>query len=249
MPGLGKTLKRWLGNSYDYLGLVIIASFIWFGVLIGGVSLIAKLEVHEHPIVVAGTLAAYYVLLIAPLTAGVFAMARKVVTRDDPSVLDVLSGFREYLLPSWSLGFAQTLITVLILANAWFYLTRGGMALKAVGILVIYVLILWALSAVYHFPVLIEQRPGVMKILKRGFLLGLDNLAFTLGIIFVIILLTCLCVATLLGLPLIYIGMLSILETRALRAVFVKYDLLPPERDPELGGEDGWRVEDRPSEN
>ena len=248
MPGFRRILKKWLGDSYDYLGLVIISSFIWFGVLIGGVSIIAKLEVRENPIILVASLAAYYVLVMSPLTAGVFATAKKIVTRDDPSVLDILQGFRVYLLPSWSLGFAQTLITAMILANAWFYLTRTGIALKAVGILVLYALILWALSAVYHFPVMIEQRPGVMKNLRRGFLLALDNLAFTLGIIFVIILLTCFCVVTLLGLPLVYMGMVGILQTRVLRAVFVKYELLPPERDPESGGEDAWRVEDRPSE-
>jgi len=247
MPGFWKTLKRWLGNSYDYLGLVIICSFIWFTILLSGVSVIAKLEAGEISIIFFATLAAFYVLVIAPLTTGVFAVAKKIITHDDPSVLDILAGFREYLGPSWSLGFAQALITIMILANAWFYLARGGVALKAVGILVLYILILWALSAIYHYPILIEQRPGVLKTLKRGFLLSLDNTAFTLGMFFAIILLTCLCAVTLLGLPLIYMGALSVLQTRALRAVFVKYELLPPERDPEAG-EDTWAVDGKPSE-
>ena len=92
-------------------------------------------------------------------------------------------------------------------------------------------LLLWGLSAVYHFPVLVEQRPGALKVLKRGVLLMLDNIAFTAGVFFVIILLTCFCTITLLGLPLLYVGMASILQTRALRALFVKYELLEPERE------------------
>ena len=108
---------------------------------------------------------------------------------------------------------------------------------KALGILVIYGLILWVLSAIYHFPVLIEQRPSTLNILKRGFLLALDNVAFTLGVFFAIILLTCFCAATLVGLPLLLLGMVSILQTRALRALFVKYEMLPPEREYSPDGE------------
>jgi len=122
-------------------------------------------------------------------------------------------------------------VTLLIVVNSWFYLTRGVLALKLLGILFAYVLLLWGLSAVYHFPVLVEQRPGALKVLKRGVLLMLDNIAFTAGVFFVIILLTCFCTITLLGLPLLYVGMASILQTRALRALFVKYELLEPERE------------------
>ncbi|MCX6374911.1 MAG: hypothetical protein NTU88_02520, partial [Armatimonadetes bacterium] len=243
MPGYRKTLKKWISTSYEFLGLVIISSFIWFGIIIGGVGLITRIEAHESPVLLFVSLAAFYVLFIAPLTAGVYLLAKKIVTRDDPSVFDIFHGFREFLAPSWSLGFAHVLITLMIAANAWFYLTRGGIALKAVGVLVLYVLILWGLSAVYHYPVMIEQRPGTFKTLKRGFLLALDNFAFTVGVIFAIILLTCLCAVTLLGMPLIYLGMLSILQTQALRALFVKYELLPPEREPEPGGEETWTVE------
>jgi hypothetical protein len=110
------------------------------------------------------------------------------------------------------------------------------------GVLVVYAFILWALSATYHFPVLVEQRPGTLKILKRGFLLVLDNLAFTLGVFFVIILLTCFSAATLIGLPLLYLGTISILQTRALRALFVKYEVLPPEREYTPEDDDGTFV-------
>ncbi len=231
MPGLSKTLKRWLGNSYDFLGLVLLCSFVWFGTFLVGMAGITAVFKHAHPAIMFGAVAVFYVLVLAPLAAGIFAVAKKIITRDDPSPLDVFIGFREYLVPGWLLGLSQVLITVLLVANAWFYITRPGVPLKILGVLVLYGLILWALSSIYHFPVLIEQRPGTLKILKRGVLLTLDNVAFTLGVFFVIILLTCFCAVTLLGLPLLYLGMLSILQTRALRALFVKYEMLEPERE------------------
>jgi len=231
MPGLGKTLKKWLVDSYDYLGLVLASSFVWFGVTLGGVGVITKIDLRSNPILLLGLLAVFYIFLVAPLTAGVYALARRIVTRDDPSLVDMLEGFKELLFESWALGFAQAFVTLVILVNAWFYLSHGGLALRILGVLALYILIFWMFSVTYHYPLMLEQRPGTLKIVKRGFLLALDNTGFTAGVFFVIILLTCFCGITLLGMALLYLGMLSILQTRALRAVFVKYGVLPPERE------------------
>lgn len=229
MPGFWKTLKRSLGDAYDYLGLVLLCSFVWFGITLGGLSVLRLI-----PSIFArfAFLAGFYVLITAPLTAGVFAVAGKIVTRDDPSPLDVFRGAGQFLTLTWRLALGQLIVTVLILANAAFYLTHESLWIKAIGVLFVYAGLVWALSAMYHYPILIEQRPGVLKVLKRGLLLTLDNPAFTVGVFSVIILLTCFCGITLLGLPLLYMGVASIFQTRALRALFVKYELLPPEREP-----------------
>lgn len=231
MPGLMKTLKKWIGDSYDSLGLVLMCSFVWFGAFLAAMTLIVGIGKHTSWPVVFGMVAALLVFVMAPLTAGAFVLAKKIVTRDDPSIMDLFHGLREYLVPAWTLGFWQLFITALIAVNAWFYLRMPSIVWKSLGVLVIYTLIVWALSATYHYPVLIEQRPGTFKILKRSFLLVLDNVAFTLGVFFAIILLTCFTTFTLIGLPILFMGMLSILQTRALRALFVKYELIAPERE------------------
>jgi uncharacterized membrane protein YesL len=231
MPGFLKTLKKWIGNSYEFLGLVLVCSFVWFGMFLVGMAAITKVCLHMHPAVMFAVISGFYVLVLAPLAAGVYATAKKMITHDDPSPLDIFRGFKEFLVPGWLLGLSQVFITVLLAANAWFYVTRPNIVFKALGVLGIYAIILWVLSAIYHFPVLIEQRPSTLKILKRGFLLTLDNAAFTLGMFFAIILLTCFCAVTFLPLPLLWLGMVSILQTRALRALFVKYEMLPPERE------------------
>ena len=229
MPSFPKVLKKWLADSYEYLGLVLMSSFIWFSITLGGLALITNFK--SRPALVLALLGIFYAFVIAPMTSAVFNLAKKMVTRDDPSLLELLQGFRGFFAVSWTLGVAQIFVSFLIVANAWFYLTHGGIVLRILGVLALYVLILWMMSAVYHFPMLIEQRPGTFKIIKRGFLITLDNPGFTAGVFLAIILLTCFSAATLLGMPLLYIGMLSILETRALRAVFVKYGLLEPEKE------------------
>ena len=229
MPPLTKVLKKWLADSYEYLGLVLMASFIWFGITLGGLAAITSLR--HYPALILGLLAVFFVFIVAPATSAVFYLAKKMVTRDEPSLLELIRGFKEFLAPSWALGAVQILLTAMIIVNAWFYLTHGGIVLRILGVLSLYALLIWLMSAVYHFPALIEQQPNTFKIIKRGFLIALDNPGFTVGVFLAIILLTCFSAATLLGLPLLYMGMLSILETRALRAVFVKYGLLEPEKE------------------
>jgi uncharacterized membrane protein YesL len=248
MPGFWKTLRRSLADSYDYLGLVLASSFLWLGVSLGVFAALIKI-IARHPIGLFGGLAVLYVFLVAPLAAGVYVMAKHIVTRNDPSILDVFRGLKSYYVDSMALGLAQALVTLLVLVNIWFYLTHGGIVLKVLSILFVYLLLVWMLSSIYHYPLLIEQRPGAMKVIKRGLLLTVDNVAFTAGVFFVIILLTCFCAVTLLGMPLLYLGMLSILQTRALRALFVKYELLEPEREPtpEDGAEDRWPVGNSPA--
>lgn len=226
-----KTLKKWLADSYECLGLVLIASLSLFGVVLACFAVAAKL-VSFGPFFAVVWIIASYILLIAPVIAGGYYLARRIIIRDEPSVSVLLKGVRELLTASWGIALLQVIITTAIAVNAWFYLSRGVPVLTMLGTLFIYLMLLWMLSSVYHFPVLVEQRPGAFKTIKRGFLLVLDNIAFTGGVFFVIILLTCLCTVTFLGLPFLYLGMVSLLQTRAFRVLLVKYEILPPEREP-----------------
>jgi len=230
MPGLWKTLRRSLADSYDYLGLVVLCSSVWFTVILGSFAL----WVAAHKLLGLWSIAlplGLYILLISPTTAGVFVVARKIVARDDPSPPDLLSGFRRFLTASWSLAFVQVILTALICTNAWFYLSRGSVALKLVGVLFVYVLLLWALSGVYHYPILVEQHPGAWRIIKRGFLLTVASPFFTAGVFSAIILLTCLSMLIALPLPLLYIGVAGVIQTSALRVLYRNYGLIPPERE------------------
>jgi hypothetical protein len=242
MPGFWKVLKKSLADSYDYLGLILLSSAAWFIVVLGGLTVTVKLGFYRNPFPFLASLALFFVVLIAPLTAAVHHLAKKIVTRDDPSLMDLLRGFVEFLVPSWKLGFLQGLITLVILGNAWFYLTRGVLILQVLGILFIYLTFVWAFSLIYHYPLLIEQRSGPWKTVKRAFLLALDNVVFTAQVFFAIILLTCFSAVTLVGMLLIFAGTSSVLATRALRALFVRYEIFEPEREP-AEDDQPWKVD------
>ena len=242
MLGFGKVLKRSIGDSYEYLGLMLLCSFTWLSTVIICAWIIRSI-ISANPlgvIVIAGLLA---VLAISPMTAGVFYVARQIVVRDEPSAGDLFRGFVRLMPGSWVLGASQIAITLVLLWNAWFYLSRG-FPLGILGLFVIYLLLGWGMSCLYHYPILIEQNPGVIKILRRSFLLVLGSPAFTCEVFIAIIVLTCLCMATLFGLPLLYAGMASVLQTRATRALLIKYEVLPPEPEPTPIPDDEWKVPD-----
>lgn len=235
MPGFGKTLKQGFIDAYDYLGLIVVSSCLWFASVLLSVFLIHAAISFS---IVVGALAGVtlYSLVVAPVTASVFYMCRNIAVREEPSVGNLITGLREFFAPSAGLAMAQVIVTTIICVNGWFYLTRGGV-LTVLGVLFVYLMLVWCMSGLYHYPLLVEQRASALKILKRGFLLSVDNPRFTSSLFFVIIVLTGVGMVTFLGMPLLYAGVVGIIEMRALRALFVKYGLFEMEPTVDSGSE------------
>jgi uncharacterized membrane protein YesL len=230
MPSFFTTVKKSLLDSYDRLGMVVATSLLWFGTVLGIAWLVVYIT-RSNLILRFIALVGAYVVVVAPLTTGVFYISRKIVSHDDPSFFDLFGSISTFVLQACKLGLLQVLISITILFNMWFYLTRRTVILNILGVLFIYAMLLWVLTCVYHYPLMVEQRPGGLKTIKRSFLLTIDNIAFTAGTFFVIILLTCLYIVIPFGFPLLFAGTVSILQTRVLRALFVKYGILEPEKE------------------
>ncbi|MHB1458586.1 MAG: YesL family protein [Armatimonadota bacterium] len=229
-----KILRKSFVDSYDYLSLTIISSSLATGIALAILTVFRLTHIDRYPLILLIGVCILYIFLICPIIAGACVVSKKIVTHDDPSPRDIFSASREFLLPAWKLGLMQTIITVLLLVIIWFYFTHGGIVFKIAGIVFAYVMLFWLLSTIYHFPILIEQKPGVFIIIKRGFLLLMDNVGFTVSFFFVIILFAAICTATFVGLALLYLGVFSMLATRMTRVLFQKYGLIEPEVEPEI---------------
>ena len=240
---LGQALKRGVGDIYDRLGLVIFAGFLWFVAVLVPISIGAELSRHaSHVFLFVGVLAAF--LLSVPLMAGVFEMARRVVMREEPSIADLKAGFTQFLGPAMKLALTDLVVTVVILVDVAFFFGRmgpkGGLhspLLVVIGVFLVYILLAWLTMMLYHFPILIWQKSSTTAVLKRGFLLTVDNPTFTIGLLFAIILLTILCVVTVIGMAVLFMGAAAILTTNALRELFIKYKMI---EEPPEGGSSGW---------
>jgi len=239
-PGLKKSLKRGFQDAYDRLGGVLGVSLLCFVAFFLPFSL-----GYQATGVWKGTAGAVSLgllvglLIAAPTIAGTYVWARNVASYNDPSLMDLAEGFRKWLLKSWKLAFADLLITLIVLVNLVFYLRFPALPVKVVGIIWGYGACFWALSLIYHFPIMVEQDAGILKVWKRSALLTLDNLPFTMVIFFVIIFITTILVATVFGWVVLGMGTISLLQTHALRELFRKYGLIEPE--PELPAVDNWK--------
>lgn len=241
---LGQALRRGFGDIYDRLGLVVGGSFIWFIAITLPIMTGILLSARISPLFFwIGLLAAF--LIGIPVTTGVFVMARNIVAREDPSLADLKSGFSELLVPAMKLAVVDLIITGVLVADLAFFFgiiaPIGGAPspiLVVIGVLFLYLLFMWFLTTLYHLPELVWRRPPTFTILKRGFLLVIDNLFFTIGLLFVIILLSSLCVLTGIGLAILFMGAAAILTTSCLRELFIKYGIV--EEPPEVSEELGW---------
>jgi len=244
---LSRTLSKGVSDVWDHLGLVVASSFIWTAAvtvpLSIGWELQRRLMTTGPWYLLAGLLAA--LLVGVPLLAGVFKMAYKMVYRDDPSLWDILSGFKELFIPGLGLVLVSLAVAVVLAVNIVFFFgifgpLKGSFAGYAVGIFSLYLLLIWFAMALYQFPalaaqLLLEQKQGVFPAIKKSFLLVMHNPGFTAGVFVVILGLSILCVVSVIGMPLLFVGTVAILLTRVLREQFVRYGVIEEPVNPEDG--------------
>lgn len=237
---IGIGLRLGLRDTYDYLGSVLVMSFL-FAVLASaamvggqglGVTLFRSLP-GLLPLVLT-LLAAFtgLVLVGGPLAAGLFRFARKTAAREEPDLFDLLWGFRCAPGRSLALAAVQVYGALLLAGNAYFYIAQGTLPLVILGASMGYLVLFWVAMALYQWPLLAEQEISVGRVVKKSALLVLDNLPYTLALLAVVLVLTLVLWISVIGAVLLWSGALAMLTTQATRELLRKYDVLPP--DPTL---------------
>ncbi|MBI2843497.1 MAG: hypothetical protein HYX78_08865 [Armatimonadetes bacterium] len=245
-------MKIGIADAWDRLGLVVASSLIWALVVLVPVAVAAELAKKQPSAALWITIIslAAAVLLGAPLLAGIFRMAYKIVYREDPGLEDLAAGFRELSRSAISLALLNVAVVGVLTVDALFLLGvigpfKGGPVLALAGILCIYLLLGWTAAAIYQLPALAAQRPmgqreGAIAAIKKSFLLAAHNPAFTIGLFVVILGLGILCAVSVLGMLVLYVGLVSVILTRALRELYIRYGIV--EEPPEVVEDAGWKV-------
>jgi hypothetical protein len=258
-PGIGRVFRKAFGDVYDYLGLVVAASFVWLVASL--VPLTFGIELQKRvsspaPLFAGVALSA---VVAVCLGVGLFYLAHRVVHREDPGFGDLLMGFKALFLPSVSLALVDLIVTGLLAADIGFFFglfkVSGALAHNpvffSVGIFFVWVMAFWLMTAMYHGPLLVSsyylpelevKRPTTGSIIKRGVLLALGAPFFTLVFLFAIIAVTILAVGSRIGMAIFvaYPGIVAIVLTHATRALFIRYGVL--EERPEVVEDEGWKV-------
>jgi hypothetical protein len=119
--------------------------------------------------------------------------------------------------------------------DALYFLRQGAAPLRWLGAAFIYPILFWWSASLLQWP-LAAERPAdpVGQVVKKSFLLILDNLGYVAALTGIVLLLTALCLAGpigWIGLTLAWAGTVAFLQTAALRELLPKYGLLPPTPD------------------
>jgi hypothetical protein len=247
---LGRALKKGITDAYDHLGLVIASSFIWSAAVLipAAVGTEVQRRVAAGGVWFAAAGVAFAVVVGAPLLAGVFRMAYRIAYRDDPSLADLLAGFRELLGSSCALAAVNLVIVGVLAADAAFFFgvfgpLRPNWLFFGLGTLCLYALLGWLMAALYQLPVLAAQRPmgqrqGWLPAVKKSFLLAAGNPLFTIGLFVVTLGFGILCALSVIGMLALYVGAVSVLLTHALRELYIRYGVV--EEPPEAVEDRGW---------
>ncbi len=167
------------------------------------------------------------ILPIGPATAALFYVANEVAKGEPLSFGLFWTGMRRYLKLSLQLSVALLLITVLIVVNIYFYLNMGQTIGQIIGIIWIYVTIVWGIMLNYPFALLVQmEKPGVLKILRNSVLLVLDNIVLSLSMSILTLVLIVLCIFPLgfLPFPFGFFSLLAIFQCKAVITLIEKYE-------------------------
>jgi len=90
-------------------------------------------------------------------------------------------GFRRYFLDSWKLAIFNLLVFGVLGVDIWFYMSRVEGAWRVVGLVGVWMLLVWALAQLYTFPLLVRQEERKLFLLvKNAVLLTLAYPVFSL---------------------------------------------------------------------
>jgi uncharacterized membrane protein YesL len=244
-PRVSRALMLGLRGAYDYMGTVVVASIVWIGLAlllgVGGSSLIWQTVRHRGAgsimLSLLGGLAAAGIGT-GPLTAALFEHARRLMSHDDPDWRDLPVSVARLWQRGLGLAGLQVIVSLILLVDALFFLWQRAAPLHWLGAAFIYPILFWWSAALLQWPLAVE-RPAepLLQVVKKSFLLILDNLGYAATLAAVVLLLTAFCLAWpigWIGLTLAWAGILAFIQTAALRELLPKYGLLaapasPPE--------------------
>lgn len=249
-----RALRNATGDAYDRLGLTLASSLLWCVSLLGALALMnAAIRTKNVSLALLALFVA--AVIVAEAWTACTYLAYRITTRDEPSLICFAEAWRRLGLKTALLAIVQTFITGVVLANIAVYLQSPLLILRVMGVVVLYILLLWATAMLYQYPLLIEHVYGAYvgeetkvgwfrRVLRRSLLLTLGNLPFSAGMFAIIAAWSLFCFFSVIGLALMYAGFASLAVVQWTRALLIQYGVivLPPQ--PEIVPDERFRLPD-----
>ncbi len=227
---LGRAMKMAFWVTYDHLGKLIVASFLWSVVALTPLLLGISLLVSGGPgmLLLAAPFALLSVAVLVPvMTAGMAALAKQLIDTRDGQLGTFFEGIRRYAGCAAALGAIYTIATICLASSVFFYSQRLGPSLSWLGYalsgLALWILAFGALTALYAFPALVQKNERPLTTLRLAAMLVLDNPGFSIGLALMTLFFVAISVLALPLAPFILPGWLVALVSSAYEMLARKY--------------------------
>jgi uncharacterized membrane protein YesL len=215
--------RRGIRYSYDYLGMVLATSALWFFVGFSPLLVVTTFSNHIQNPAVVGVAIVLTLVTFGPATAAVHAMIAKILDKEDVTVRGFFRHFRCF----FGRALGLTLLNVLILVNLGsdfiFTINNPNKIIRMLSGIWIYFFIFWALMSNYIFPFLVNQDIGVFMTMKRAVLLALDNLVVTIFLTIEVVIVAILSIVLAAPVLLLMMGIIAFLQNVGYRELMQKY--------------------------
>lgn len=239
-PNIWKSLKVTFKEIYHSLGFTTITSSIWFicylpilVVTLSTANYLISPQFKGHPITDAAAFAPSLFLLITiwngllagPVTTAIYGMYQ-VRKEELVNVRTFFTMFKKFYWRSACVHWISSLITTMFVFNVTIAVRRGGFAIIIAGIISIYSWFFLTLMTAYYNPLLYLDNK-ITKVLRKSFLITLDNFAFSFWQGLILAVLFCFCLVVSFLLILVYGAFLIYFVNSNFDIIYNRYESEP----------------------
>jgi uncharacterized membrane protein YesL len=234
LPTLGRTLKNSLVGFYGSLGYAMLMSIIWFipylpvvliilgVVFIPATSKIPAGEIFTMRIWAFFLVAFWNSFVSGPINTALYSLFQERKT-DYPSIGMFFRLFKKFYWASVRVTLVFSIAVALLFMNIWIMLGTRNILLMVAGVISVYVLFAIWLMQFYIAP-LIYLGNSFKKVIRKSFLLTMDNFALTFSFSLILGILLIVSIILPIFAILLYGGFLIFVMDQGFEVIYNKYD-------------------------
>lgn len=219
----GRALARGFRLSYDYLGMVLAGSTIWF--LIGLVPAVVGVSaaVRLPSLVTAGMAGIILVLLTFPAFTSVVAVNRRIVHGEEVALADFWREFVAHFRRSAGLGAIALGVPAILVVDLAYFVQAPWTPLRLLAGAWVW-FVVYAIAVLVMAPaVLVNLERSAWQVWKQTALVVLDNLAVTVLVMLVLLALAVVSVVLAAPLMLLLGGMAGMILAASAEEILQRY--------------------------
>lgn len=199
MKTVSQVLKKSGHDIYENMIPVIALSFLWFVLMIPAIFFLVP------------QIAVFYLVLTAiPGLAGVIYAMKQKIERQPFKYILFLKGFAKFYGRSLVFSLIMSIFAFILVASWWYYVSSSSFFALIVAIFQTYFLAFVSFALLYTLPILVTKDVRISDAIRESIRLFLSKSLFTIGTSIQILTVGILLLITVVSVPLLFAGMLSI---------------------------------------